>query len=457
MSNAAIEYARANESKFKREFFDFLRIQSISTDTAYAGEIQKGADWVVSRMKELSIKEVEAVPTSGHPIVCGEWSGAGEDKPTVLFYAHYDVQPADPVEQWKSPPFEPTARDGRIYARGIVDDKIGVYSCLKAVESFIRTDGGLPVNMKFIFEGEEETGSPSALEFLRGHPDRVACDIMVICDGSGPPDSPTVSLSCRGLVGAEVTVTGPPQDLHSGSTGGLVENPIHTASRIIASFHDTHGKILIQGMYDDIPELSAEEKKSLPDMQDEYIKGLKSSLGKFAQWGDPSVSPLERIWVRPTCDVNGIYGGYEGIGMKTIIPSTVGFKVTMRLAPGQSPDTIGEAFAAHVKRFTSETVNVEVEIKQKAWPATSEPGSPAVAALVKATHTCLGKEPALDRMGGTVPIAGTLQRETGKAPVFLAIGFGGLIHSPNEFMYEDSFITSIEIVIAFLSELGAVT
>ncbi len=454
MANTAMEYAKANESRFKTEFFDFLRIQSISTDKAFEEEIQRGADWVVSRMKDIGIEKVEAVPTGGHPIVCGEWTGAGADKPTVLFYAHYDVQPADPLEHWDSPPFEPTARDGKVYARGIVDDKIGVYACLKAVESFLNTTGKMPVNMRFLFEGEEETGSPSALGFLRDHPDRVSCDIMAICDGSGPPESPAVSLSCRGLVGAEVTVTGPPQDLHSGSTGGLVENPIHAASRIIASFHDNEGRIRIPRFYDDVPELSAEEKKSFPGMQDEYIHGLKASLGSFFEWGDPSVSALERIWARPTCDVNGIYGGYQGFGMKTIIPSQAGFKVTMRLAPGQDPDAIAEAFTAHVKRFGSKTAKVDVEIKQKAWPATSDPDSQAVAALVRATRASLGKEPAVVRMGGTVPIAGTLQRETGKAPVFLGVGFGGLIHSPNEFMYEDYFITSIETVIAFLTELG---
>ncbi|MBN1685353.1 MAG: M20/M25/M40 family metallo-hydrolase [Spirochaetales bacterium] len=455
MSNTAVEYARANEAKFRDEFFEFLRIQTISTDAAFAGNIQQGAEWVAARMKGIGIGKVDVVPTTGHPIVCGEWAGAGKDKPTVLFYAHYDVQPADPLERWDSPPFEPTLRDGKIYARGVVDDKIGVYACLKAVESFLKTGGNLPVNMKFLFEGEEETGSPSALEFLRSHKERVGCDVTVICDGSGPPESPTVALSCRGLVGAEVTVTGPPQDIHSGSVGGLVENPVHTASRIIASFHDSSGRILIPGFYDGVPELSPEEKRLLPGMQKEYLKGLSASLGDFAEWGDPDVSPVERIWVRPTCDVNGIYGGYQGYGMKTIIPSKAGFKVTMRLAPGQDPDTIAEAFTAHVKRFDSESTRVEVEIRQKAWPATSDPESKAVKALIQATRAGFGKEPAIVRMGGTVPIAGTLLRETGIAPVFLAVGTGGLIHSPNEFMYDDYFITAIEMVIAFLAELGA--
>jgi acetylornithine deacetylase/succinyl-diaminopimelate desuccinylase-like protein len=454
MSSTALNYARANEVKFREEFFEFLRIQSISTDKAFSKNVQQGAEWVVSRMKEIGIEGAEAVPTAGHPIVCGEWTGAGPDKPTVLFYAHFDVQPADPLELWDSTPFEPTIRDGKIYARGVVDDKIGVYACLKAVESFLNTEGTLPVNMRFLFEGEEETGSPSALGFLRDHSDRVDCDTIVICDGSGPPESPTVALSCRGLIGAEVTVAGPPQDMHSGSMGGLVENPIHAASRIIASFHDLNGRVLIPGFYDGALELPAEEKNSYPGMEREYLKGLRTSLGGFTEWGDPDVSPLERISVRPTCDVNGIYGGYEGDGMKTIIPSKVGFKVTMRLAPGQKPDTIKEAFTAHVKSFDTESAHVEVEIKQTAWPSSSDPESKPVKALIQATRVIWGKEPAITRMGGTVPIAGTLQRETGIAPVFLAVGIGGLIHSPNEFMHNEYFITAVEMVIAFLAELG---
>jgi acetylornithine deacetylase/succinyl-diaminopimelate desuccinylase-like protein len=237
--------------------------------------------------------------------------------------------------------------------------------------------------------------------------------------------------------------------------GGLVENPIHAASRIIASFHDSKGRVAIPGFYDGVPELPADEKKLHPQMKDEYIQGLKASLGNFTEWGDPEVSPLERIWVRPTCDVNGIYGGYEGDGMKTIIPSKARFKVTMRLAPGQDPNTIAEAFTAHVGSFDSDSTKVEVEIKQTAGPASSDPESKAVKALILSTEKAFGKDPAIVRMGGTVPIAGTLQKETGIPPVFLSVGIGGLIHSPNEFMHDGYFITAVEIVIAFLEELGA--
>lgn len=454
MSNEAIEYARVHEARFREEFFEFLRIQTISTDKAFTESVGKGVEWVVSRMEELGIEEVEAVPTAGHPMVCGEWMKAGSAKPTVLFYAHYDVQPADPLELWDTPPFEPTVKEGKIYARGVVDDKIGVYACLKAVESYLKTEESLPVNMRFLFEGEEETGSPSALEFLQNNPSRVACDVIVICDGSGPPESPTVSLSCRGLIGAEVTVTGPPQDMHSGSVGGLVENPIHTVARIIGSFHNSDGRVIIPGFYDGVPELSERERERNAAGQEEQIQGLKAALGDFTEWGDPGTGPLERISVRPTCDVNGIFGGYQGDGMKTIIPSKAGFKVTMRLAPGQNPDTIAESFAAHVRGFDTATTHVGVEIKQKAWPSTSDPESKPVEDLIVATAETFGREPAIARMGGTVPIAGTLQSETGIAPLFLAVGVGGLIHSPNEFMYADYFITAIEMVITLLAKLG---
>jgi acetylornithine deacetylase/succinyl-diaminopimelate desuccinylase-like protein len=455
MSSKAVEYAREREDLFRNEFFDLLRIQSISTDSSYKDEVSKAADWLVAGMKRIGIEHVEAIPTAGHPMVCGDWLSAGADKPTVLLYAHYDIQPADPLELWDSPPFEPDIRDGRIYARGVVDDKIGVHACLKAAESFLKTQESLPVNIKFLFEGEEETGSPSVPGFIEDHPERIACDTIAICDGSGPPDYPLITLSCRGIVGAEVRVTGPPQDMHSGSVGGLVENPIHVASRIIGSFHDSAGRVSIPGFYSGATGLTSDEKERYPAIEAGYLDAMKSRLGEFTPWGDPDHTPLERLTVRPTCDVNGIYGGYQGAGMKTIIPSIAGFKVTMRLAPGQDPDHLIDAFTSHVDRFSTDSAKVDTRIEKRAWPATSEPESASVSALERACKTSWGKKPILVRTGGTVPIAGTLQRETGIAPVFLAPGVGGLVHSPNEFMHEAFFITAIELVINFLSELGS--
>ncbi len=330
ISGKAIQYARDREDQYREEFFDLLRIQSISTDSSYKGEVQKAADWLVTCMNSIGIQNAKAIPTAGHPFVCGDWLSAGADKLTLLLYAHYDIQPADPLELWHSPPFEPQIRDGKLFARGVVDDKIGVYACLKAVECFLKTAKKTPVNIKLLFEGEEETGSPSAPEFLKSHRDRVGCDIVAICDGSGPPDFPLIVLSCRGLVAAEIRVTGPPQDMHSGTVGGLVENPIHVVSRIIESFHDADGRIRISGFYDGVEGLTPEELGRYGIMEKDYLDAMKDRLGDFAEWGDPEYSPLERCTVRPTCEVNGIYGGYQGPGLKTIIPSTAGFKCKIK-------------------------------------------------------------------------------------------------------------------------------
>lgn len=454
MSERAVKHVRENESNLKQEFFDLIRIRSISTDDAYKQEVMKAADWLVARMKKIGLSNVGAIETGGQPMVCAEWLDAGPEKPTVLLYAHYDIQPVDPVDLWDSDPYEPTVKDGKIVARGIVDDKIGIFACLSAVESLLEAEAELPVNIKFLFEGEEETGSPSVEKFAAEYPSRVDCDTVVICDGSGPVDAPRIVLSCRGLVSAEVSVTGPPQDMHSGLVGGVVENPIHVAARIAGSFHDTDGRIAIPDFYDGIAGLSEEEKVRYAEIQSQYIKSTQSVTGAFSVWGDPDISALERITMRPTCDVNGIYGGYQGEGMKTIIPSKADMKVTMRIAPGQNPDDIAGAFKKHVMQFNSDTTRIEVKIPKLAWPSTSDAGSAAIDALSDALRLGWGKEPIRLRTGGTVPIAGILQRVTGNPPVFFSPGVGGLVHSPNEFMYENFFITPIEVLIHFLWKMG---
>ena len=454
MRDDARDYIQKHIAQAQEEFFQLLRIESISTDKAYTKEVREAADWIVARMQAMGLQRVEATETGGHPMVCGEWMGAGEKKPTVLFYAHYDVQPAEPLDLWESPPFSPTIRDGKLYARGVVDDKIGVFACLKAAEAFLATAGSLPLNVRFLFEGEEETGSPSVDRFIREHSERIAGDYIVICDGSGPPDFPSIIYSCRGIVGAEVTVKGPGQDMHSGSVGGLVENPIHTVSRIIASFHDSEGRILIPGFYENAVQASEEEKKRFANIERQYLRAMKERLGAFSEWGDPDFSPLERLSLRPTCDVNGIYGGYQGDGMKTIIPAHARCKVTMRLAPGQDPAAIADNFVRHVEGFASDTVDVTAKIEKSAWPATSNLESPEIRALERACESSWGEAPIYSRTGGSVPVAGLLQRATGIQPVFLAPGIGGLVHSPNEFMHLDFFSTGIDMVTDFLAELG---
>jgi len=454
MANSSIEqstaYAHENSDRYLEQFKELLRIPSISTDPAHKMGVTKAADWIVTEMHRIGLRNAQVIPTAGHPVVYGEWLEAGEQSPTILFYAHYDVQPVDPLELWESPPFEPEIRGGKLYARGVIDNKCGVVVNLKAVESILETIGKLPVNLKFIFEGEEESGSPSMEPFVKAHKDLLGADLLVSSDGgSYDKDLPKVFSSLRGLVSAEVGVTGPVIDLHSGSYGGVVHNPAHMAARIIAEARDNQGRIQIPGFYDDVQPLSTAQLEELNEQEAYILAQAKQETGREVFWGIPEYTFLERQTAQPTLDVNGLYSGYQGAGSKTIIPSKAGFKVSMRLVANQDPDDIAAKFTAYVNSFSSDTLDIQVDITSQCWPVEALFDGPWIEAVQRAFEATWGKRALLYRQGGSIPIMGMMQRELGVPITNFGYGNGGNGHAPNEFYRLEHFYRGIDSAIHF--------
>ncbi|RMF77324.1 MAG: dipeptidase [Chloroflexi bacterium] len=461
MANPSIEkavaHAHAQRDEYMTHYHELLRIPSISTDPAHKEDINRCAAWLVDELKRIGFNNCQAIPSDGHPVVYGEWLEAGDDKPTVLVYAHYDVQPVDPIDLWDSPPFEPTVRDGKLYARGSIDDKAGVWVNLKAFESMFAVDGKLPVNIKILFEGEEETGSPNMLPFVQQHKDLLKADLLQISDGGSLPDQPLIIYGARGIVDAEVTVTGPVRDLHSGVYGGIVQNPVHVAGDIIASFHDASGRIQIDGFYDRVKPPSAAELKALEESLKIFLPDWEAESGVKTWWGEAMGTLGERATMLPTLDVNGIWGGYQGPGVKTIIPGQVKFKVTMRLVADQDPNEIKALFTAHVMRFASDTAQVEVHASPGSWPVTMLFDSPEVEAIHRAFEATWGKRALMVRTGGSIPIMGMFQRELNMPITSLGFGVGENLHSPNEFLWIEHFYRNIDTAIHFYYNLGEIT
>jgi acetylornithine deacetylase/succinyl-diaminopimelate desuccinylase-like protein len=451
----AVEHAHSNYDTYLENFKDLLRIPSVSTDAAYKGEINRAAEWVVAELKRLGFDKCAAMPSDGHPVVYGEWLKAGEDKATIIIYAHYDVQPVDPLELWDSPPFEPEVRDGKLYARGVVDDKIGVWGNLKAIESIMAATGTLPVNVKVFFEGEEETGSPSMEAFIKANKDLLTADLLIISDGGSSPGQPESWYSLRGIIGAEVNITGSEYDLHSGIGGGVVHNPIHMAGKIIASFHDDNGHILIPGAYEGALPLTEEEREKFGANEDDLVKSTRQGMGDFRLWGESEYGFVERMTARPSLDINGVFGGYQGKGSKTVIPSKAGFKVTMRIAPGQDPLDIRQKLVDHIKSFACDTVDIDVKVEKiYGSPVLMSSEGPLVDAMNKAYKAVWDAEMLNMRIGGSIPIVGMFQQVLGFPLVFFGLGSGGLVHSPNEYMHLDYFQINIDTAIHFYHYLA---
>ena len=451
-----IDYAHANHEPYMAGFVELLRIPSVSTDPAYKGELERCADWVVAEMERIGFKNCRKMPTAGHPAIYGEWLEAGADKPTVLIYAHYDVQPVDPLDLWVTPPFEPTIREGKLYARGAVDDKAGVFVNLKALESILAVDGKLPVNVKLFFEGEEESGSPSMHAFVAAHKELLKADLLILCDGGFNREMPEIIYSGRGIVSAEVTVTGPDHDLHSGTYGGVVHNPLHVVGKIIASFHDDEGRIQLPGYYDPVRKLSDEEQANLQQtwalVSEQYL--AKSGAKHF--WGE-SIAPIpERATALPTLEINGIWGGYQGPGTKTVIPSKAGFKVTMRLVNDQDPNVIAEMFRQYVLSFASDTAAIDVSVLAEGYPFNGLFEGPGVEAVQQALQATTGKRALMERTGGSIPIAGMFQSELGIPMTHLGLGPGENIHSPNEYIRVDEYYLAIDTAIHLYYNLETV-
>lgn len=425
------QYVEQNKQRFLDELFELLRFPSISADPAYKNDVLKTADYVAEKLKAAGADNVEVCPTAGNPIVYGE-KIIDPTKPTVLVYGHYDVQPADPLELWQTPPFEPTIRDGKIYARGACDDKGQFYMHVKAFELMMQTDG-LPCNIKFMIEGEEEVGSNNLGIFVKANKEKLKADVVLISDTSMiSMEDPSLEIGLRGLAYLEVEVTGPNRDLHSGVYGGAVANPATILAKMIASMHDENNHITIPGFYNNVIDLSDAERKALnsaPYNEDEY----KKDLDVTELWGETGYSTFERTGTRPTLEVNGIWGGYIGEGAKTVLPSKAFAKISMRLVPNQSSEQITKLFTDHFTSIAPKSVKVKVTPHHGGEPVVTPTDSVAYRAAQKAVATSFGKEPIPTRGGGSIPIVALFEEVLGLKTVLMGFGLDSdALHSPNE-------------------------
>ena len=429
---AGIEpYLEEHADGFLEELFELLRIPSISADPAHAGDIVAAGQWVADKLAAIGIRS-EVIPTKGHPIVFGE-SDKVEGAPTVLVYGHYDVQPVDPLDQWISPPFEPEIREGRIYARGATDDKGQMLTHVFGAQAWLATEGRLPLNVKYLIEGEEEVGSAALSTFVAENTDKLACDCIVVSDCCQfAPGQPAITYGLRGIVCFEITVQGPDRDLHSGSFGGSVTNPAVALSRILSGLIDDEGKVQIPGFYDEVVPLTELERKQMADLpfdENEYLE----QVGVPDTWGEVGFTALERRWARPTFDINGITSGYQGAGAKTIIPDRASAKLSFRLVPNQSPEAIDKAFRATVEKLALPGVKVEVQGMHGAPGLLVPLDSPYVAASSKALEHAFGRAPVMTREGGSIPVVATLHEQLQADALLLGWGQDDdNTHSPNE-------------------------
>lgn len=427
-----LTYLEQNQAQFLEELKTFLRIPSVSADPAYKADVLHCADHVKTAMEQVGLESVQIFPTEGHPVVYGEWCKA-EGKPTVLLYGHYDVQPPDPIELWTSPPFDPTIRDGQLYARGVSDDKGQIFCHLKSIEAWLKTTGSLPVNVKVIIEGEEEIGSAHLTPFITQHKDMLKADLALISDTPMIAlNTPSICFSLRGLVYLELIVTGANSDLHSGQNGGAVPNPINALATIISKLKDDQGHVTIPGFYKDVLPISEtlhQELLTLPHSDEAYAKGL----GLSTLTGEPAFTSLERRWLRPTFDCNGIIGGYTGEGAKTVIPSQASAKLSMRLVANQNPQKIEAAFLAYLPSITPKGVTVEVKHHSLADPARVNPQDPAVQAGLRALEKAFGVKARLQGEGGTIPVVSEFEKQLGLPTVLMGFNLiDDCIHAPNE-------------------------
>ncbi len=451
-----LNYAKKNIDNYVEELKDYLRIPSVSASSEHKKDIEKCADFVVGKLKNAGMKNVRKIKTDGNPLVYGEWLEA-KGKPTILIYGHYDVQPADPYELWDNDPFEPVIKDGKIYARGADDNKGQNFIHIKSVEAYLKTHGELPVNVKFIIEGEEETGGENIEKFIKDKKNKklLKCDAVLISDTSMyAPDVPTINYGLRGLAYLEVRLTGPNRDLHSGSFGGAINNPANELARIIAKLHDKRNRVTIPGFYDDVVKLTKKERENFASLKFSEKKMAKE-FGVRELWGEKGYSALERLWARPTLDVNGIYGGYTGEGAKTVLPSKATAKISMRLVPNQDPKKIAKAFTKYIKELAPKSVKVEVIDMHGGRPAVVPLNDPFLQAAARATAKAFGRKTVFTREGGSIPIVVEFMEQL-KAPVIL-MGFGldtDDIHSPNEHFHLSNFERGIYSSIYYLDEVA---
>lgn len=446
-----------HDQRLHDDLFEFLRIPSVSARSEHKADVARAAQWVHGHLARLGFT-TETIATPGHPVVLGEWRKAPRGAPTVLVYGHYDVQPPEPLELWTSPAFEPAVRGGNIYARGAVDDKGQLWLHIAALEAHLAARGTLPVNVIVLAEGEEEVGSEHLAPFIERHRERLKCDAVVISDSTMfAPGIPSILSSLRGLAYFEITVTGPNSDLHSGMYGGAVVNPATALARIIASFHDAEGRVAIPGFLDAVrpfPDAVRAGMRELPFDED----GFKRHLDVRALGGEPGYTTLEKLWTRPTCEVNGLLSGYTGEGAKTVLPGRAMAKVSCRLVPDQDPGTIGALMEAHVRAVAPPGVTVTVTALHGGAPWRADLAGPLYDAASRALESAFGRRPVITGEGGSIPVVGDFERLL-HAPVLL-VGFGlpgENAHAPDEWISQENFRRGMRAIAALWDELAPAT
>ena len=453
---AARSFAEQHRERFRSELFEFLRIPSVSARSEHDPDTREAAQWLADQIGRSGL-DVEVIDTPGHPVVLGEWRKAGPDAPTLLIYGHYDVQPAEPLELWSSAPFEPEIRDGRIYARGSADDKGQLFMHVKALEAALASGQTLPANIVVLAEGEEEVGSPNLVPFVEQWRDRLACDAVVISDSAMFDEGlPSLLFSLRGLAYVEIHVSSARSDLHSGAYGGAVPNPAMVLARMLATLHDEQGRIAIPGFYDDVLSWDAETREAIRQLP--FDEGrFCDEVGTPGLSGEAGYSTLERLWIRPTCEVNGLLSGYTGEGAKTVLPAKAMAKVSFRLVPDQDPHHVVEALRAHLSSVAPPEVNVELVELHGGKPWRADPTGPLFEAAGAALEEAFGQAPVLIGEGGSIPIVGDFERVLG-APALL-VGFalpGCNMHAPDEWFTVENFEKGIDALISLYDRLGTV-
>lgn len=454
MSEKALSYLTENREQLLSKLNDFLSIPSVSTDSIHKKDINEAASFLETYLNDIGFDKVEQQDTGGHPLVYAEYNQAGPDAPTVLFYGHYDVQPVDPIDQWKSDPFKPEVRDGRLYARGSSDDKGQVFMHLAVFEAYMKTEGKLPLNVKVCIEGEEEIGSENLYRILHDKQDQFNADFAVISDsGMIAENQPTILYGLKGFTGIEINVTGPDHDMHSGMYGGAIRNPIMALNHILTSMKNEDEVVTVDGFYDGVEPLTDKERELIKQVQGE---DYRSTAGVNETASEKGYTAKEHTMARPTFEINGMYGGYQGEGTKTIIPSSATAKITCRLVPGQDPDQVQQLLEKHVYDVAPSGVEVEVvkeKLSAKAYKV--EPNNPLIEKAAKSYTKAFGKETVYVRMGGSIPVVEWIE-DIYKMPIVL-LGFGtpdDRLHSPNESFPLDSFDRGMETLVHYWSEIN---
>jgi len=457
-TEAAIAHLREHDAEHIAQLDEFLSIQSVSADPERAGEVRRAAQWIVDELTRRGVERATIHETTHHPIVTGEWMHAGGDAPTVLVYCHYDVQPADPVDEWIRPPFEPRHENDRVYARGAGDDKGQLFMHLKAVEAWMSATGRLPVNLRFFFEGDEEVGSEPVEQFIAEHADLLEADVCVVSDGDTFDDdgTPAIGYGLRGIAYWEVRVHGPRQDVHSGQYGGGIDNPANVLVRLLGSLVDADGRVTVPGFYDKVRDLTDEEHAAYAALPFDEAAWREESGVSAAMDGEGGYTLLERLSGRPTFDINGIWGGYMGEGAKTIIPAWAAAKISTRLVPDQDYREIEQAMRRHLEEIAPPTVTVEVRIIHGGAPAITPLDHPGIAPAARALEAGFGKAPLYQRSGGSVPVVAALDAHLGLKT--LMVGFAnptGNFHAPNEWMSLRNIRDGMASLVHLWAELGA--